>query len=65
MNEIFSSLDFVLKLERSKKLSVDIGREEKKGCDGSVTGVGRCCEPRVIIERSRAFNEMVRITLMR
>jgi hypothetical protein len=38
-------------------LSVDIGREEKKGCDGNVAGVGRCCEPRVIIERRRAAIE--------
>jgi hypothetical protein len=55
--DILSDLDFVLKLERSRKLSVDIAREEKKGCDGSVAGVGRCCEPRVIIERSKALKD--------
>lgn len=31
MNEIFSSLVFEVKFERSKKFSVDIGREEKNG----------------------------------
>ena len=61
INAIFSSRDFVLKTVRSRKLSVDIGREEKKGWDGSVTGVGRCCDPRVIIERSKAFKKTVRI----
>jgi hypothetical protein len=29
MNDIFSSLDFAAKLDRSKKLRVDIGNEEK------------------------------------
>jgi hypothetical protein len=60
-NDILSDLDFVLKLDRSRKLSVDIAREEKKGCDGRVTGVGRCCEPRVTRERSKAFKGMVRV----
>lgn len=41
INEIFSSLDFVVKFERSRKLSVDIGSEEKKGCVDNVDGVGR------------------------
>lgn len=40
MNEIFSSLVFDVKFDRSKKLSVDIGKEEKKECEGSVVGVG-------------------------
>jgi hypothetical protein len=62
MNSIERERNVHLKLERSRKLSVEIGREEKKGCDGSVTGVGRCCEPRVIIERSRPFNMAVRMT---
>lgn len=30
MKEIFSSRVFEVKLERSKKLSVDMGRDEKK-----------------------------------
>jgi hypothetical protein len=42
MKDTFSSRDLVEKLARSRKLRVDIGREEKKGCDGSVDGVGRC-----------------------
>lgn len=54
MNEIFSSLVFAVKLERSRKLSVDIGREEKKGCEGSVDGVGRSSPRRVISDRMRA-----------
>ena len=29
MNDIFSSLDFAAKLDRSKKLSVEIGNDEK------------------------------------
>ena len=43
MNEIFSSRDFAAKFERSRKFSVDIGREEKNACDGSVVGEGRFC----------------------
>jgi len=31
MNDIFSSLDFAAKLDRSKKLSVEIGNDEKNG----------------------------------
>ena len=31
INDIFSSLDFAAKLDRSKKLSVEIGKDEKKG----------------------------------
>jgi hypothetical protein len=31
MNDIFSSLDFAAKLDRSKKLSVEIGSDEKNG----------------------------------
>ena len=41
MKDIFSSLVLAAKLVRSRKLSVDIGNEEKKGWDGSVDGVGR------------------------
>jgi hypothetical protein len=41
MNEIFSSLVFAVKLLRSRKLSVEIGSEEKNGCEGSADGVGR------------------------
>jgi hypothetical protein len=31
INDIFSSLDFAAKLDRSKKLSVEIGNDEKNG----------------------------------
>jgi len=41
MNDIFSSLDFAAKLDRSKKLSVEIGNDEKNGWDGRELGVGR------------------------
>jgi hypothetical protein len=41
MNEIFSSRVFAVKFERSRKLRVDIGSEEKNGWEGSVDGVGR------------------------
>jgi hypothetical protein len=34
MNDIFSSLDFAAKLDRSKKLSVEIGNDEKNGGTG-------------------------------
>lgn len=40
MNEIFSSRVFAVKFERSRKLRVDIGSEEKNGWEGSVDGVG-------------------------
>ena len=54
MNETFSSRVFAVKFERSRKFSVDIGRDEKKGCDGSVDGVGRLFPCRVIKSRKRA-----------
>lgn len=41
INEIFSSRVLAVKLERSKKFKVEIGNEEKKGCVGSVSVVGR------------------------
>jgi hypothetical protein len=41
MKEIFSSRDLVAKVERSRKLRVDIGRELKKGWVGSMLGEGR------------------------
>jgi hypothetical protein len=41
INAIFSSRDFEAKLERSRKLRVLIGRELKKECVVSVSGVGR------------------------
>jgi hypothetical protein len=40
MKEIFSSLVFDVKFDRSRKLSVDIGKEEKKEWDGKVVGDG-------------------------
>ena len=57
MNDIFSSLDFAAKLDRSKKLSVEIGNDEKNGWDGRELGVGRLWECRVISEASIAASE--------
>jgi hypothetical protein len=57
MNDIFSSLDFAAKLDRSKKLSVEIGNDEKNEWDGRELGVGRLCECRVIREASIAVSE--------
>ena len=54
INEIFSSRVFAVKLERSRKFKVEMGREEKKGWVGRVSGVGRELECRVINERRRA-----------
>ena len=59
MNDIFSSLDFAAKLDRSKKLSVEIGNEEKNAWDGRELGVGRLCECRVIREASIATSEIL------
>lgn len=53
MNDIFSSLVFDVKLERSRKLRVEIGSDEKNGCDGSVEGVGLLFAWRVIRDRKR------------
>jgi hypothetical protein len=59
IKEIFSSLDFVAKFERSRKFSVDIGNDEKNACEGKVSGDMRPCGCRVISMRSKAvhFNE--------
>jgi hypothetical protein len=54
MNEIFSSLVLAVKLERSRKLRVEIGRDEKKGWEGNVDGVGRSSPRRVIRDRISA-----------
>jgi hypothetical protein len=54
INDIFSSLVFEVKLDRSKKLSVEIGKDEKNGYDGNVDGVGRLSACRVIKDRKRA-----------
>lgn len=54
MNETFSSRVFEVKLDRSRKFRVEIGSEEKNGCDGSVVGVGRLFACRVISDRRRA-----------
>jgi hypothetical protein len=56
MNDIFSSLDFAAKLDRSKKVSVEIGNDEKNAWDGRELGVGRLCECRVIRETSIAVS---------
>lgn len=53
MKDIFSSLVFEVKFDRSKKLSVEIGKEEKNGWEGSVVGVGRLLACRVMSDRSR------------
>ena len=57
IKDIFSSRDLVLKLDRSRKFSVDIGSDEKNGWEGSVVGVGRCCDPRVTSDRSKAIEQ--------
>ena len=54
MNDIFSSRVLVVKLERSRKLRVDIGSDEKKESDGKVDGVGRLSGERVRSDRKRA-----------
>lgn len=54
MNDTFSSLDLAAKVDRSKKFRVEIGKEEKKGSDGSEAGVGLFCGCRVTIEASIA-----------
>lgn len=48
MNEIFSSRVFAAKFERSRKLSVEMGSEEKNGWEGRAEGDGRLCGCRVI-----------------
>lgn len=60
MNEIFSSLVFDVKFDRSKKLSVDIGKEEKNECDGRVAGVGLLLAWRDMRDDKRAEKEFVR-----
>lgn len=55
MNEIFSSRVLAVKLDRSKKLSVEMGSDEKKACVGSVAGVGLDAAWRVM----RDFNSAV------
>jgi len=56
MNEIFSSRVFVVKLERSRKLRVDIGSDEKKEREGRVDGVGRFAKERVKSDRKRPIS---------
>lgn len=57
MKEIFSSRDFAAKFDRSRKLSVDIGSDEKNACDGSVDGDGRLCECLVMRVFSRTGDD--------
>jgi hypothetical protein len=54
MNDIFSSLVFEVKFDRSRKLSVEMGKDEKNGWVGRVDGVGRLLACRVISKRSNA-----------
>lgn len=54
MNDIFSSRVLDVKFDLSRKLRVEMGREEKNEWDGSVVGVGRLFECRVIKDRSRS-----------
>jgi hypothetical protein len=56
MNDIFSSLVFDVKFDLSKKLRVEMGKEEKNGWDGRFEGVGLFVGWRVIKERSRPEN---------
>lgn len=63
MNEIFSSRVFVVKLERSRKLRVDIGSDEKKGREGRVDGVGRFAGERVKSDRKKPISLCQRINL--
>lgn len=58
MKDIFSSLDLAAKLDRSKKLRVDIGKDEKKGYDGSEAGVGLFCGCRVTSDASIAVTRL-------
>jgi len=59
MKEIFSSRVFAVKLERSRKFKVEMGSEEKKECDGRVSGVGRELEYRVIRDRRSPENDVM------
>jgi hypothetical protein len=61
MNEIFSSRVFAVKLERSRKFKVEMGREEKKECDGRVSGVGRELGRRVINDRRSPENDRLSV----
>lgn len=63
MNEIFSSLDFVENVARSKKLSVDIGREEKNECVGIEVGEGRFAGCRVISDLSKTCKSVSRFPI--
>jgi hypothetical protein len=53
MKDIFSSLVLAVKFDRSRKFKVEMGNEEKNGCEGSVVGVGRLVDCRVIRDRRR------------
>lgn len=55
MNDIFSSRVLDAKVDRSRKLSVEIEREEKKAWDGRADGPGRLCGWRVINEFKRSI----------
>ena len=57
MKEIFSSLVFVVKFVRSRKFSVEIGRELKKGKVGRDEGVGRSEACLVINNCRRAVDD--------
>jgi hypothetical protein len=59
MNDTFSSLDLAAKLDRSKKFRVEIGKDEKKGSDGSEAGVGLFCGCRVTSEASIAATDIL------
>ncbi len=55
MNEIFSSRVLAAKFDRSRKFSVETGRDEKKGCNGRSVGEGRSFGCRVTREFSSAI----------
>jgi len=59
MNEIFSSRVLAVKFDLSRKVKVEIGNEEKKGSEGSVSGVGLEPYCRVIRERKSATTKEI------
>ena len=54
MNDIFSSRDFEAKFDRSRKLRVEIGSEEKNAGDGREGGEGRFAACLVSMEVNNA-----------
>lgn len=61
MKEIFSSRVLAVKLDRSKKFRVEIGRDEKKGSLGKLDGVGLPLWFRVTRDRRRAVRRLLHV----